>query len=96
MGGTFGVIVLDFIAIAFIWIAFMAAKGVSKTAGAIMNPIENAGKQLANTMKTAPLYAKIPGIGSIKGLETATATIQRNVSHAGMDSYHNSQLAKMV
>lgn len=96
VGGTFGVIVLDFIAIAFIWIAFMAAKGVSKTAGAIMNPIENAGKQLANTMKTAPLYAKIPGIGSIKGLETATATIQRNVSHAGMDSYHNSQLAKMV
>ncbi len=95
IGGAFGVIVLDFIAIAFIWIAFMAAKGVSKTAKTIMDPIENAGKTLTNTLKQALLYASIPGIGNLRGLTIAANRIQSQAQIRAEEEYHNSKLWKM-
>lgn len=39
-GGIFGTIILDIIALMFIWLAFMAAKNVSKTVQAAIKPFE--------------------------------------------------------
>ncbi len=68
-GGIFWTIVIDIIALVFIWMAFMAAKWVNKTISKVLDPFEQMGKKVWDMAMSAPKYAPlpIPG-GSISGL----------------------------
>jgi hypothetical protein len=45
-GGMFGTIIIDIIALMFIWLAFMAAKGVSKVVSKAIQPFEDMGNKV--------------------------------------------------
>lgn len=45
-GGIFGTLIIDIIALVFIWMAFMAAKNVSKAVSMAVEPFEKIGKQV--------------------------------------------------
>jgi hypothetical protein len=53
----------------FIWLAFMAAKNVSKAVKAAVQPFEDIGNKIGGLAKKIPQYTPlpIPG-GSVKGL----------------------------
>ena len=44
--GIVGTIVLDIIALVFIWVAFMAAAGASKAAGKAIEPFKQMGENI--------------------------------------------------
>lgn len=69
LGGAFGTIIIDVIALVFIWLAFMAAKNVSKAVKAAVQPFESIGSQVGKMAMKLPQYTPlpIPG-GSISGL----------------------------
>lgn len=70
--GIIGTIIIDIIALVFIWVAFMAAKGVSKVAATAFAPFEDMGKKIASIPKYMPIpftggmsaagMQKIPGL----------------------------------
>ena len=70
--GIIGTIIIDIIALVFIWVAFMAAKGVSKVAATAFAPFEDMGKKIASIPKYIPIpftggmsaagMQKIPGL----------------------------------
>lgn len=62
-GGIFWTIIVDIIALIFIWMAFMAAKGVSKAVGVAVEPFEAMGKKIGTMAMSAPKYIPIPGTG---------------------------------
>lgn len=64
-GGIFGTIFIDIIALVFLWVSFMAAKGVSKAASAAMEPFEKMGKQIGSLGAGAYKYVPIPGTGGM-------------------------------
>jgi hypothetical protein len=72
VGGMFGRLIIDIIALVFIWLAFMAAKGVSKAVAGALEPFEKIGSQVGNLAKSLPKYTPlpIPG-GSISGATKA-------------------------
>jgi hypothetical protein len=67
-GGIFGTIIVDIIALLFIWMAFMAAKTVNRVVSAAAAPFEDLGKKVWGMAASAPKYMPlpIPG-GSIAG-----------------------------
>lgn len=69
-GGLFGTIIIDIIALIFIWVAFMAAKNVSKAVSAAVQPFEDLGKSIGKIGASLPKYMPlpIPG-GSIAGAQ---------------------------
>lgn len=77
-GGIFGTIFIDIIALVFLWVSFMAAKGVSKAAGAAMEPFENMGKQIGKLGAGAYKYVPIPGTGgmSVNSMEKVPGMVQ--------------------
>ena len=70
IGGIFGTIVIDIIALIFIWVAFMAAKWTSKAVGKAIEPFENMGKKVWELWASLPKYTPlpIPG-GSVAGMQ---------------------------
>lgn len=67
----FGTLIIDVIALVFIWISFMAAKNVSKAVGAVAQPFEDMGKKIGSLAMSMPKYAPIlPASmgGSISGM----------------------------
>jgi hypothetical protein len=62
-GGIFGTLIIDIIALVFIWMAFMAAKNVSKAVSAAVQPFEDIGKKVGNLAQSIPKYTPIPGLG---------------------------------
>ena len=69
-GNVFGTIIIDIIALSFIWIAFMAAKNVSKTVEIAISPFEKIGSSIAEMSKKLPGLVPLPSQlgGSIGGL----------------------------
>jgi hypothetical protein len=59
----FGTIIIDIIALVFIWMAFMAAKNVSKAVQVAVKPFEDIGNQVGSLAKKIPQYTPIPGLG---------------------------------
>lgn len=78
--GTIGTLIVDIIAIVFIWVAFMAAKWVSKAVAAVVDPFEKMGKNIADLGMKLPKYTPlpIPG-GSIAGMEKSSWMINQLV-----------------
>jgi hypothetical protein len=62
-GGIFGTLIIDIIALVFIWMAFMAAKNVSKAVAMAVEPFEKIGQQVGSLAKSIPKYTPIPGLG---------------------------------
>ena len=83
-GGVIGTIILDIIALVFIWVAFMAAKNVSKAVSAIVQPFEEMGKKMGGLAMSLPKYAPIlPGGISVSGankLMDRAASIPEEIS----------------
>jgi hypothetical protein len=69
-GWFFGTIIIDLIALIFIWWAFMAAKNITKVAGAAITPFEQFGKKIWGAVSGLPKYIPlpIPG-GSVAGMQ---------------------------
>lgn len=59
-GGIFGTIVVDLIAIMFIWMAFMAAKWINKVVNAAAKPFEELGNKVWSMAASAPKYMPLP------------------------------------
>lgn len=59
-GGIFGTIIVDLIAIMFIWIAFMAAKWINKVVSAAAKPFEELGNKVWSMAASAPKYMPLP------------------------------------
>ena len=59
-GGIIGTIIIDIIALVFIWVAFMAAKNVSKAVKAAVEPFEQMGKNIGKLGMSLPKYAPLP------------------------------------
>jgi hypothetical protein len=62
-GGIFGTLIIDIIALVFIWLAFMAAKVVNKAVASAIEPFEKIGSQVGGLAKSIPKYTPIPGTG---------------------------------
>ncbi len=77
-GGIFGTVFIDIIALVFLWVSFMAAKGVSKAASAAMEPFEKMGKQIGSLGAGAYKYVPIPGTGgmSVNSMEKVPGMVQ--------------------
>lgn len=89
-GNLFGTIILDIIALIFIWIAFMAGKWVSKAAGKAIEPFEQMGNKLGSLGASLPKYAPIPGIGmSASSLSKAPTMIE-----SGIQKRHDAEFEK--
>lgn len=68
--GTFGTMIVDIIAIAFIWAAFMIVKSMSKVAAAALAPFETMGKNIGKLGMSIPKNMPVlPGGLSVSGLE---------------------------
>jgi hypothetical protein len=69
IGGIFGTIVIDIIALIFIWAAFMAAKWTSKAVAGAIKPFEDMGNKIWELWASLPKYTPlpIPG-GSVSGM----------------------------
>ena len=69
-GGIFGTIIVDIIALLFIWMAFMAAKWVSKVVDAAVKPFEDMGKKIGGLAASLPKYTPLPlPGGSVAGIQ---------------------------
>lgn len=58
----FGTIIIDLIALVFIWVAFMAAKNVSKAVSAAVSPFEAIGSKIGKLATNMPQYMPLPNI----------------------------------
>jgi hypothetical protein len=80
-GGMFGTIIIDMIALMFIWMAFMAAKNVSKAVEWAIKPFEDMWSKVATLAKSLPKYTPIPFSGGMsvasmwKTVELATSQL---------------------
>jgi hypothetical protein len=74
LGGMFGTLIIDIIALVFIWLAFMAAKNVSKAVSMAVQPFEEIGKKVGSLAASLPKYTPlpIPG-GSMAGASKAVS-----------------------
>lgn len=70
-GSVFGTLIIDIIALIFLWAWFMAAKNVSKVAKAAFAPFESIGNKFGKMAMEIPKYTPIPGTGwwSLKAAE---------------------------
>ncbi len=97
-GGIFWTIIIDIIALVFIWVAFMAAKWVSKTVSAAIAPFENMGKKIGELGMSLPKYAPIPGTGglSMKSMEKVPNSLQHAMESSESKRFENSSLWRML
>ncbi len=97
-GNFFWTIILDIIALIFIWIAFMAGKGVNKAAGKAIEPFENMGNQIGKLGMSLPKYAPIPGTGglSMKSMERVPTSISDAIAKNDSANFENSKLWKIL
>jgi hypothetical protein len=81
--GFFGTIIVNIIAIIFIWVAFMAGKWVSKAVSAAIEPFEQMGKSIGDLGKKLPQYMPlpIPGWGSVSpaGMNKVLSEYKSNI-----------------
>lgn len=70
-GTFFGTIIVDIIALLFIWMAFMAAKWVSKIVNAAAKPFEDMGNSIWKLGASLPKYMPLPVPGVKGGMSLA-------------------------
>jgi hypothetical protein len=96
-GGIFGTLILDIIAIIFIWAAFMAGKNVSKAVKAAVQPFEDMGKSIGDLGKKLPQYAPIPGLGvSPKGMANLVSGVEQKVSSNSIEKTQESRIGRAL
>lgn len=78
-GGMFGTIILDIIALVFVWASFMAAKNVSKAVKAAIDPFEQMGKKIGELGMSLPKYMPLPGIGMSANSMSRVAEMPQNI-----------------
>jgi len=97
LGPLLGTIIIDIIALIFIWVAFMAAKSTSKAVAKAIDPFEKLGKSIWDIWASLPKYAPlpIPG-GSLAGATKGVSQLW-NISEQLADKrYKESNLGKFV
>jgi hypothetical protein len=96
-GGIFGTIIVDIIALLFIWMAFMAAKWVNKVVSAAAAPFEDLGKKVWGMAASAPKYMPlpIPG-GSIAGATKWIGQLEGIKDRMADESYKKSKFGQFV
>lgn len=97
LGWMFGVLIIDMIALIFIWTAFMAAKNVSKVAQAVIKPFEDMGRKVWGFAKDLPKYTPIPGTGwlSLKGGEKLVNSAERAIETKHEEAFKDTKYGKM-
>jgi hypothetical protein len=96
-GWIIGTIIINIIALIFIWVAFMAAKGVSAVAKAAFEPFEAMGNKLGSMAMTLPKYAPIlPGGLSVSGAGKAIDTVQYAAQKRDTDNFEKSKIWQML
>jgi hypothetical protein len=95
LGGMFGTLIIDVIALVFIWLAFMAAKNISTAVKWALKPFEDMGNQVGNLAKSLPKYTPlpIPG-GSLSGL-WKTAELTKSKFDTAMRAKEEKNIGKM-
>ena len=93
-GNMFWTIIINLIALIFIWIAFMAGKWVSKAAGKAIEPFENMGNQIGKLGMSLPKYVPIPWTGglSVKSMEKVPWLVQTAVENKDAKRFERSSL----
>lgn len=95
-GGIFWTLILDIIALIFIWMAFMAAKWISKAVSAAVEPFEELWKSVGKLGASLPKYAPLPipggsiaGANKIAGMWQWVLEYQSNkkVEESGLGKY---------
>jgi hypothetical protein len=98
--GFFGTIIVNIIAIIFIWVAFMAGKWVSKAVSAAIEPFEQMGKSIGDLGKKLPQYMPlpIPGWGSVSpaGMSKVLDSLKSDVISGREKAALNSPFAKAM
>lgn len=94
----FWTIILDIIALVFVWIAFMAGKSVSKAASKAIEPFENMGKKIGELGMSLPKYAPIPGTGglSMKWMDSLAWDLKSNIESSWIKKAQDSKLGQMI
>jgi hypothetical protein len=82
----FGTIIIDIIALIFIWAAFMAAKNVSKAVKAAVDPFEKMGQKIGQLGMSLPKYAPIlpPSMGGSFAGATRMVDVASQIPNARM------------
>lgn len=83
--GRLGSIVVQFIAIIFVWLAFTTVGRVTRWTGKIVEPIASLSKQIG---MSGVKSIKLPGVGSVGGAMKMPEIIQNKVREKNID-YHN-------
>lgn len=93
-GGIFGTMIINFIALVFIWIAFMAAKSISKVVNRVVSPFEDFGSAIA---KKLPNMVPLPTSmgGSIGGLKMGMDQLKSIPDIKAQADYQRSGLYKI-
>lgn len=93
----FGTLIVDVIALVFIWMAFMAAKNVSKAVKMAVEPFEKIGSQVGSLAKSIPKYTPLPlPGGSIHGMQKASADLAHLPEAAANKRYDESNVGKFM
>lgn len=97
-GNLFGTVVIDILALVFIWVAFMAGKWVSKAAWKAIEPFENMGRKIGELGMSLPKYAPIPGTGgmSAKSFEKMPTMVEDGFRKRSDESFENSDAGKIL
>ena len=97
VGGIFWTLIVDILALIFIWVAFMAAKWVSKAVAAAIDPFEKMGQQIGKLGMSLPKYIPLPVPGgSIKWMEKSVELATSIPEHKFNESYKKSELGKKL
>lgn len=93
----FGTIIIDIIALIFIWTAFMAAKNVTKVAKAAIEPFEKIWNRVGKMAMDMPKYTPIPGTGglSIKSADKVLNNADRALDIKHEEEFKNSKYGRM-
>lgn len=93
----FGTLIIDIISLVFIWMAFMAAKNVSKAVAMAVEPFEKIGKQVGSLASSIPKYTPIPGLGmSANSLSKVPDKIQAWFETRSNEKAADSALGKLI
>lgn len=96
LGGMFGTLIIDIIALVFIWLAFMAAKNISTAVKAALDPFEKIGSSIWGLAKSLPKYTPlpIPG-GSLAGASKVVWNAENALISASDERFKNSAAGKL-
>ncbi len=92
-GSFFGTIIVDIIALLFIWMAFMAAKSINKVVQKAADPFEKLWKYAISLPKYMPL--PVPG-GSIHGMWEGIRWLWQLPRRAAQEDFEASEFGQLV